>query len=90
VAAAERQQAHDRRVVEISYVLVTSIIAIAVLAAGYKVLDTHVDPAWQDRLSTLAAPGLGLLLVLLLLLRATLLLWNLERDLRHDHQSSHR
>jgi hypothetical protein len=73
--------------VEISYVLASSMVAIAVLAAGYKILDTHVNPAWHDRLSTWATPGLGLLLALLLL-RATRLLRNLERDLGRERQSA--
>jgi heme/copper-type cytochrome/quinol oxidase subunit 3 len=80
VGTRSQEQAHDRRTIEIAYVVVSSVVLFAVLAAAYKVLLARVDQAWQVGLSTVGLPG-AVLVIVLLVLRGVRLLRRLELHL---------
>jgi heme/copper-type cytochrome/quinol oxidase subunit 3 len=81
VGSSRREQGRDRRSLEITYVVVSSVTVFAVLAGAYTFLLSRTGPAWHDQVSSLGRPG-AVLVIALLLLRAGHLLGRLERRLR--------
>ena len=75
------QPAHDRRVVEITYVVVSSVVLFATLAVAYKFLVVHVEDGARGAVSALGPPGAALVIALLVT-RGIRLLSRLEVDIR--------
>jgi hypothetical protein len=82
----EIRGAGDRRTVEITYVVISSVVYLGILAACYKLLVDHLGVEAQAVLNTTRIPAM-VVAVALLLVRAVRLLRQFEVDVRaaDDH-----